>query len=58
MVGLFISASGTLNLIEDEICLNKLKILFNISKAKMDESGVLVKITQNYFFIIGSLMSF
>lgn len=55
---MFLSVGGTIGAIEDKMKFNSLKILFNTHKPTPDDMGILMKILNNYFFLIGVLGTF
>lgn len=55
---MYFSVGGTLTAIGDKVKLNSLKVLFDIHDPTPDEQGVLMKILNNYFFIIGVIGTF
>lgn len=55
---MFLSVGGTIAAISDKIKFNSLKILFNTHEPTPDEMGILMKILNNYFYILGVLGTF
>lgn len=55
---MFISVDGTIGAISDKIKFNSLKQLFKTNDPVSDEMGILMKIFNNYIFIIGVLTTF
>lgn len=58
MVSLYLAVIGTISAMQDKIKFNTIKLLFNTGQPQTDEQGVLIKILQNYLYIVSAILTF
>lgn len=55
---MYISVDGTIRAVKDKMKFSCLKIMFDTHEPTPDEQGILMKILESYFYIIGVLDKF